>query len=160
MTARRTRKKTEETASSVASPGAKLVYTHAPILLAKLVEKTDTGWKVDLGTVVREIAVDASVDPSLLHEAYEHGARAIVDASGTPAIVGVVATRRALSIDREGRVDAKVKALEVTAEEQILFKVPGAFVRAKAREVEVFGERVITRARNVAKILAAMIKLN
>ena len=53
-----------------------------------------------------------------------------------------------------------MKALEIDAEEQVLFKVPGAFFRAKAREVEVYGERVITRARNLAKILAAMIKLN
>lgn len=139
---------------------ARLVYTHAPVLLGRLLERCETGWKVDLGAVQREVGVDDSVDPALLDEAHATGARVLVDASGTPAIVGVVATRRALTLDREGRVTAEVKSVELSAEEQVLFKIPGAFVRAKARQVEVYGERVITRARDLAKILAAMIKLN
>src|SRR5690606_34097664 len=100
---------------------------------------------------------DESVDPALLDEAHATGARVLVEAGGTPSIVGVVATRRALTLDREGRVTAEVTSLEVSAQEQVLLKIPGAFVRAKAREIEVYGERVLTRARNLAKILAAMI---
>ncbi len=138
----------------------RLVYTQAPVLLGRLVERCESGWVVDLGALRREVSVDESVDPALLDEASETGARVLVDATGAPAIVGVIATRRSLSLDREGRVSAKVKALEIDAEEQVLLKIPGAFFRAKAREVEVYGERVITRARNLAKILAAMIKLN
>lgn len=141
-------------------PEPRLVYTQAPVLLGRLIERGESGWVVDLGALRREVGVDTSVDPALLDEALETGARVLIDAGGAPTIVGVVATRRALSLDREGRVSAEVKALEIDAEEQVLLKVPGAFVRAKAREVELYGERVITRARNLAKILAAMIKLN
>src|SRR5688572_27898670 len=105
MTARKTKKKPDETTKRRA-PSARLVYTQAPVLLAKLIERTERGWRVDLGSVTREVAVDASVDPALLDEAHARGARAIVDASGEPAIVGVLATHRAVAIDREGRVDA------------------------------------------------------
>lgn len=143
-----------------AAPEPRLVYTQAPVMLGRLIERGERGWVIDLGALRREVSVDESVDPALLDEAHETGARVLVDASASPSIVGVVATRRGLSLDREGRVSAKVKALEIDAEEEVLLKVPGAFIRAKAREVEVYGERVITRARNLAKILAAMIKLN
>jgi hypothetical protein len=150
----------EKRRSKKAPAELRLVYTQAPVLLGRLVERVEGGWVVDLGAVRREMACDESVDPALLDEAHETGARVLIDASAAPAIVGVVATRRGLSLDRDGRVSAKVKALEISAEEQVLLKVPGAFIRAKAREVEVYGERVITRARDLAKILAAMIKLN
>jgi hypothetical protein len=147
-----------ESLDPTASAPARLVYTHAPVLLAKLVRKTERGWIVDLGTIEKEIPIDASVDPALLDEAFAIGARVLVD--GGASIVGAVATRRAMSIDPDGRVSAKVKSLEVVAEDQVLLQTPGAFVRAKAREVEIYGDRVMTRARDLAKILAAMIKLN
>ncbi len=143
-----------------ASEPARLVYTQAPVLLGRLLERCEAGWLVDLGALRREIPLDPSVDPALLDEAFQTGARVLVSGGEAPSIVGVVATRRSLAIDREGNVKAAVKSLEVTADEQVLLKIPGAFVRAKAREVEVYGERVITRARNLAKIIAAMIKLN
>lgn len=138
----------------------RLVYTQAPVLLGRIVERGERGWVVDLGPVRRELDADDGVDPALLEEAKEAGARVLVDASATPLIVGVVATRRALSIDADGRVAAKVRSIELSADEEIVFRIPGAFLRAKAREVEVYGERVLTRARNLAKIMAAMIKLN
>jgi hypothetical protein len=142
------------------SPTPRLVYTHAPVLLGRLIAPHPDGWRVDLGTVQRVVAVDESVDVALLDEAARHGARVIVDAADEPVIVGVVATRRAVTIDREGRVDEDLRSFEVRAEERVLLKVPGAFVRAKERAVEVYGDRVLTRARDLAKILAAMIKLN
>lgn len=139
----------------------RLVYTQAPVLLGKLLEPAEGGrWRVDLGAVQRDLAVDESVDPVLLDEAHAAGARVLVDAAGEPTIVGVVATRRALTVDPEGRVEHSVRSLKVTAEEEVLLRVPGAFVRAKAREIEVYGDRVLTRARTLAKVLAAMIKLN
>ena len=143
----------------------RLVYTQAPVLLGKLLEPAEGGrWRVDLGAVQRDLAVDESVDPALLDEAHAAtpiaGARVLVDAAGEPTIVGVVATRRALTVDPEGRVEHSVRSLKVTAEEEVLLRVPGAFVRAKAREIEVYGDRVLTRARTLAKVLAAMIKLN
>lgn len=139
---------------------SRLVYTQAPVLMARLLERTDAGWRVDLGTLEREVPVDPSVDPELLDEAHQIGARVLVDASGEPVIVGVVATRRAVTIDPEGRVDASVRSFRVSADDEVLLRSPGAFFRAKARRAEVYGERVLTRARDVAKILAAMIKLN
>jgi hypothetical protein len=42
----------------------------------------------------------------------------------------------------------------------VLARTGGAFVQVKDDEAEVYGTRVITRAREVAKILARMISLN
>ncbi|MCC6873959.1 MAG: hypothetical protein IT378_06580 [Sandaracinaceae bacterium] len=138
----------------------KLVYVHAPVLFARIVARAGDAWTVDLGTGERILPADPAVDPELLEQARARGERVLVDSSGEPCIVGVVSTRRAIEIDSDGKVDARVRSFHVDAEEEILLKTPGAFVRALGREVEVYGERVITRARNMAKILAAMIKLN
>lgn len=153
-------RKSSKDSATTRDPAPKLVYTQAPVLLARLVERSELGWKVDLGTMTRDLPVDASVDPRLLEDAAVRGARVLVDASATPIIVGVIATQRALVVDEEDRVHADVASFRVDAREEVLLKTPGAFVRAKAREVEVYGDRVITKARDLAKILAAMIKLN
>ncbi len=141
-------------------PSPRLVYTQAPVLLGRLIEAAGEGWRVDLGAVEREVDVDPSVDPKLLVDAARRGSRVLVDATGVPLIVGVIATQRALVIDSDDRVEAEVRSFRVDAEEEVLLKTPGAFVRAKARAVELYGDRVLTRARDLAKILAAMIKLN
>lgn len=138
----------------------KLVYTQAPVLLAKLIEPVGDEWRVDLGSVTRELPVDPSVDGKLLADAAARGARVIVDASSSPVIVGVIATQRSLLLDEEDRVSASVRAFRIDAAEEVLLKTPGAFLRAKARAVELYGDRVLTKARDLAKILAAMIKLN
>lgn len=150
-----------ETEATDAAQPARLVYTQAPVLLGRLEERLEGGrWRARVGAVSRELAVDPAVDPALLEEALELGARVIVETEPEPTVVGVVAVRRALAVQPDGSVQAKVRALKVEAEDEILLKVPGAFLRTKAREVEVYGDRVVTRARNLAKILAAMIKLN
>lgn len=142
------------------APRPRLVYTHAPVLLGRLVAPHADGWTVDLGSIVRVVARDESVDPALLEDALRLGARVLIDATAEPVIVGVIATQRAMTIDRDGRIEEKVRSFAVEAEESVLLKVPGAFLRAKERAVEVYGDRVLTRARDLVKILAAMVKLN
>ena len=139
----------------------RLVYTHAPVLMAKLLsEESDGTWVVGLGTVERALPVDPAVDPALLREAYESGARVLVDSNHPPTIVGVVQTQREITIDREGNVDTELRRFVVSASESFLLKSPGAFVRGKAREIELYGDTVLTRARDLARTLSAMIKLN
>jgi hypothetical protein len=158
MKARSKARARPETQTTEAAP--KLVYTNAPVLLGRVMERTRAGYIVDLGAVKREMVADPSVDPALIEEAMQRGARVLVDQSGEPCIVGVIATQRSVVIDSEGRVDAKVRSFSVDAREEVLLKVPGAFMRAVGREVEVYGDRVLTRARDLAKIMSAMIKLN
>lgn len=138
----------------------KRVHASAPIQLALLLDPVEGGWRARIGATERELAVDPSVDPALLEEARELGARVVVDASAEPVIVGVLSTRRAVTIDREGCVHAEVERFEIDAREEVLLKTPRAYIRAKAQDVEVYGGQVLTRAREVAKVLAAMIKLN
>jgi hypothetical protein len=57
-------------------------------------------------------------------------------------------------------VDAEVERFEVSARQEVLLKTPGAFLRARRRDIEVFGDKVLTRGRELAKIIAAMIELN
>ncbi len=144
-----------------AEPSPRVVYVQAPVLLGRLVRADGDEWIVRLGGQERTIAVDETVDRALLWDAYERGARVLVDQSDDePVIAGVVATQRSLVIDTEGHVDVELESMKISARTELLLKTPGAFLRAMDREVELFGDTVLTRARNLAKVLAAMIKLN
>lgn len=140
--------------------GPKVVYVQAPVLLGRLIRREDDQWWVTLAGAERRLPVDSSVDPALLDEASGRGARVLIDQSDEPVIVGVVATQRSLVIDEEGEVDARVERFRLTAAREVLLRTPGAFVRAKAREVEVFGNKVLSRGRELAKMMAAVIELN
>ena len=84
----------------------------------------------------------------------------MIDSSGEPVIVGVLSTARAVAIGRDGAVDARVRRFAVTVEEEAVVRSRAAFIQVKAAEVELYGNRVVTRARELAQVLARMIKLN
>ncbi|AGC48151.1 hypothetical protein MYSTI_06878 [Myxococcus stipitatus DSM 14675] len=131
-----------------------------PMCMGRLVAREATGWRVRIGATEHVLSVDPSVDPALLEEALASGARVIVDAVEAPVIVGLLTTQRALQVDRQGRVDARVRGFSVVADEKVLLRVPGSFVQVTSTEVELYANRVLTRAREVAKVLATLIKLN
>jgi len=111
--------------------------------------------------VVGEAVRRAGVDPALVEDARAQGARVLIDAAGSEAlIVGVVLTARPVVIDREGDIRATARRIVLSASREVLAKTAAAFVQVKDDEVEVYGTRVITRAREVAKVLARMISLN
>jgi|SRR3954469_14121990 hypothetical protein len=102
---------------------------------------------------------DPAVDPALLDEAMASGARIVVEDGPEPVIVGALAIARTIAVDREGAIRVSVKQFEVTAEEALL-KTTSAFVSLKGDEVELFGRRIVSRARELARILARAIQLN
>lgn len=138
----------------------RVVFVQAPVLLGRLIRREDDQWIALIGGAERVIRADSSVDPALLEDAMERGVKVIIDQSEEPLIAGVVATQRSLVVDRDGAVDAEVEHFKVSARREVLLKTPGAFIRARRAELEVFGDKVLTRGREVAKILAAMIELN
>jgi hypothetical protein len=142
------------------TPAPKVVYTRAPVWLGTLIAKEDSCWRIRVGREEWAIPAAACVDPLLLEEALEESSRVVVDASGSPEIVGVIQTSRALRISREGDVEAQVERFSVEAGKEAVLKSSNAFVRLKGSEVELYGNRILTRAREVAKILARMIHLN
>lgn len=146
--------------SDVEERSATRVLSPPPVLLGRLDAADGAAWLVEVGASIRRAEVDSSVDPVLLKDVARRGARVLLEAGSPLRIVGVLQTQRALTVDRSGDVKADVRSLEVNASESILLRTTGAFVRAKAREVEVYGDRVLTRARDLARTLSAMIKLN
>ncbi|MCP3098220.1 hypothetical protein LZ198_04925 [Myxococcus sp. K15C18031901] len=128
--------------------------------LATVVAAESSGWRVRLGTQEQVLSLDASVDPALVREALESGARVLVELCAPPVVVGVVQTSRALRVNRQGRVEAQVETFEIHALQGATVKTSGAFMQVKGSEVELYGTRILTRAREVAKILARMINLN
>ena len=130
------------------------------VLLATVLAEEAGGWRVRIGAREQVVALDPSVDPALVREAMAQGARALVEARPSPALVGVVQTSRALRVDRGGKVDATVERFQVQAHQGATLKTASAFLQVKGAEVELYGERILTRAREVAKILARMINLN
>jgi hypothetical protein len=130
------------------------------VLLATVLAGEAGGWRVRIGTREQVVALDPSVDPALVREALADGARVLVEARPSPVLVGVVQTSRALRVDRGGKVDATVERFSVQAHQGATLKTAAAFVQVKGSQVELYGERILTRAREVAKILAKMINLN
>lgn len=137
-------------------PG-KVVYLSPPIHLARVLGRTETGWRVSAGGSEREVTADASVDPALLEAAIADERRVVLEAG---VIVGSLATHRSLEIDREGGVEAALTRLVVDVREQALLRTVKAYVRLAPSEVELYGGKVVTRAREVAKTLARLISLN
>lgn len=138
----------------------RVVYARPPVLLATVVGREETGWRVRLGDQERTVGSHDSVDPALLEEALSRGATVVIDNGTEPKIAGVLMTSRALTIDREGSVVAKVQRMEVDASEEMLLKTPRTFLQLTVRDVELYGVRISTRAREVVKILGSMVKLN
>lgn len=131
------------------------------VSLARLLAAHGDGWLIRLGALEQLASIDPAVDPALLGEAYQAGARVLVEVDqGAPTVVGVVQTSRTLRIDRTGRVEAQVEKLTIQARTEVVLKTFAASLQLKADEVEVRGVRVLLRAREVAKVLARMISLN
>jgi hypothetical protein len=130
--------------------------------LGLIVGEADGRWRTRVGGRERLLDADPSVDPALLREAAASGARVVLEASeeGAPVIVGVLATRRALTVDRTGAVEAEVRRLALTATEEALLRGPDAFVRLKLDEVELYGRRVVSRARELCRIMGRLVKIN
>jgi hypothetical protein len=104
---------------------------------------------------------DESVDPALLDEATQTGGRVVIETSeDTPVIVGTLTTSRAVRINGDGAVDVALKSFRVTVEDEVLLRAEGAFARVSGGEIELYGQQILTRARELARILARMIKLN
>lgn len=132
------------------------------LTLAELVRPIDQErWQVRLGGGLREAIREDGVDPALLALCREQSRRVVILAEGEQLmIVGTLQVRRALDIDTQGRVDADVESFKVKAKADVTLQTAAAFIQIKAEQVELFGERVLTRARGVAKTLARMISLN
>ena len=141
-------------------PSPRVVYARPPVLLATVVGRQGDGWLIRIGDQERTVGCHVSIDPALLEEAAANGATVVIDNGTDVKIAGVLMTGRALTIDREGAVVAKVKRMEVAAEEEMLLKTPRTFIQLTVRDVELFGVRISTRAREVVKILGSMVKLN
>jgi hypothetical protein len=122
----------------------------------------DGRWRVRAGGADVVADADPAIDPALLREAIATGARVVLEvAPGVPPVIaGVLATARALTIDRSGAVEAEVRRLALTATEEALLRGPGAFVRLKIDEVELYGKRVVSRARELCRLLGRMVKIN
>jgi hypothetical protein len=130
------------------------------VALGRLVAREGEGWRVAVGRGTVLAARDPSVDDALLADCAARGARVVLDLDGPAAIVGALATARPLTVDAQGDVRAKVRVFEVAAEEEATLRTDRAFVQVRGADVETFGRNVITRARELAKLLGRMVKIN
>lgn len=147
----------ERETESGAQPRARVVYTEPPIALATVLREEGDGFVVRVRGAERAAVLDASVDPALVRHAIETGARVVLEEM---AIVGVLMTSPALTIDREGTVRAEVERIELTAKRDVLIKTAGAFVKLEGKRIEQFATEIHTRGRDVVRFLAAVIRLN
>lgn len=152
----------DEAVASHGSVRPRIVYTSAPLMLARLLGRDGERWTLELGGERRAVEAAPEVDPALLAEVLEQGGRVLVEtlSSGAPTIAGVVQTRRAVTVNPDGEVDLEVRAFRVRADREVLLSTARAFVQVKVQDVELYGSEVLTRARKVARILGRLISLN
>lgn len=127
--------------------------------LAQVLSREGDRFRVRLGGDEVLLDCDPSVDPALVEAALASGVRVVVEDGPEPIIAGALATSRSIPVDRDGGVQVSLKRFEVTAGEAIL-KTPSAFVSLKGDEVEIFARRILSRARELARVLARAIQLN
>ncbi len=139
--------------------GAVSAGSAASVRLARLVRRDSSGWRVWLDGVEQTLPCDPSVDPALLDDAIRSGARAVVEGTNPAIIVGLLTTSRSVSIDRENKVDVSVKHFKIQADE-VLLKSTASFLQLRQHEVELYGGRILARARELTRLLGRMIKLN
>jgi hypothetical protein len=143
-----------------AEPSPTTTTPRAGLGLARLIAREGEAWRVSVGGVERVAERDPSVDEALLDECLARGARVVVEEGAAVVIVGALATSRSLSVDARGDVRAAVGVFEVTARESVTLRTDRAFVQVKGPDVETFGRTVVTRARELAKVLGRMVKIN
>src|SRR5512132_3745990 len=93
-------------------------------LAVVLAEEPEGRWRVRAGGTERVAAADPAVDPALLREAIGTGARVVLETppDGEAIVAGVLATARALTIDRSGAVEATLRRLSLSATEEALLR--------------------------------------
>lgn len=141
----------------------RVVYTQPPLQLARLIAEEEGGFRVELGGGQHVLPAASDVDPALLREVVARQGRVLVEthaSDGSALIAGVVQVRRTLEIDEHGDVVASLRSLRLKARQEIQLTTERALVWIKGEDVELYGKEVLTRAREVAKILGRLISLN
>lgn len=130
------------------------------IRLGRVLGREGDRFRVRVGSRERIVERDPSVDPALVEAAIASGARVVLEDGPVPVIVGGLATGRAVEVSRAGEIELTVKRFRVTAEEEVTLQTRSAFLRARGDEVEIFGRRLLSRAREAVRVLARVIQLN
>ncbi len=139
----------------------KLAPTAGAMALATLDTKLDDDrWRVRVGAQTLMAQRDPAVDPALLDAAHREGARVVLDLAGDAVIAGTLTTARPVTVARDGSVQLDVTRFVVTAAEEAMLRTRAAFVQVKGADVETFGERVVSRARELLKVLGRNVRIN
>lgn len=117
-------------------------------------------WRVRVGPSVHAMACDPSVDPRVVDEAAASGTRVVVDLGAEPVIVGALVTARPVTVGRDGVLSLEVKRFVVTAAEEAMLRTQSAFIQVKGADVESYGNRVVSRARELLKVLGRNVRIN
>lgn len=126
-----------------------------------VVRERDGAFVVEIAGEEIPASVAPDVDPALLREVAARGGRVLIEsAGGAPVIAGALQTRRALEIDPHGDVVATLRSMKVRAAREVQLSTERALVWIKNDDIELYGREVLTRAREVAKILGRLISLN
>lgn len=142
-------------------PRARVSVLHGGVALGVVLGRGAGGrWRVRVHGVEREVEADPAVDGSLLDEAAATGARVLLEGGAEPVVVGAVLTARPVQYAPDGTVHVRAPAVTVEAQTEVTLKTPWSFLRLNQSDAEVYGHRVVLRAREVARFLARMISMN
>jgi hypothetical protein len=151
-------------ASSVASPEAPPLagLVEGALAIARIVEIDHDGVTLDVGGRRARAAVDPTVHRAVLETARERSEMVLVTrgASGL-SVVGALRTQPTAGIEPVDELTLKARRISIDADEEIQIRSGAAIIAVRAvGEVETYADRIISRAEELQKIVARMLRLN
>jgi hypothetical protein len=119
--------------------------------------------EIDFAGSPREAFIEATVHPSVIETAMDRGENVLVTsgADGVFRIIGAVRTQPTPGVDAMDEIKLKANRIELEADQEVQVRSGVAIIAVRAvGEVETYAERIVSRAEELQKIVARMLRLN
>lgn len=154
-----------ETTASALSAVEKAAPGLAPgaLGIARALEEQNEGVLIELAGRRVHAEVDRAVHDAVVTTACKQQEMVLVttDDTGKVWIVGALRTRPTPGVDEMDEINLEAKRVRITGGEDVQIRSGVAIVALRAiGEVETYADRIVSRAEEVQKIVARMLRLN
>ncbi len=144
-----------EQGSAALAPGA--------LGIARALEEQSEGVLVELAGKRVHAQIDRAVHGAVVATACKHQEMVLVttDDAGKLRVVGALRTQPTPGVDAMDEIHLEAKRVRITGGEDVQIRSGVAIVALRAiGEVETYADRIVSRAEEVQKIVARMLRLN
>ena len=134
----------------------------AAVFFAPVRAVTDAGVEIDLGVSVKQAQRGHGLHRAVLETACETGEPVLVSREPSGYVVrGALRTQPTAGIDQIDELKIEARRIELSASEEVQVRSGIAIIAVRAiGEVETYADRIVSRAEEVQKLVARMLRLN